>query len=151
MLADFPDTVESSLNLAMVQSSTEKIEVKLLIRSSSESRKEWVCSSVESIFKLAGANVKTENEYPGWQPNANSPLLHTMERIYLERYEERPDVNVIHAGLECGIIQNNVNKDLDIVSFGPTIRGAHSPEENVNIESVKKSYEYMLAILEKLE
>ena len=150
MLAEFPDTVESSLNLAMVQSSPEKVEVKLLVRSSSESRKDWVCSSVESVFLLAGANVKVENGYPGWQPNANSPLLNTMERIYLEKYGERPHVNVIHAGLECGIIQSNVNKDLDIVSFGPTIRGAHSPEEYVEIAAVEKSYEYMLAILENI-
>ena len=150
MLAEFPDTVESSLNLALVQSSPGKIEVKLLVRSSSESRKNWVCSSVESVFLLAGANVKTENEYPGWQPNAHSSLLNTMERIYLEKYGERPHVNVIHAGLECGIIQSNVNKDLDIVSFGPTIRGAHSPDELVEIEAVEKSYEYMLAILEEI-
>jgi dipeptidase D len=134
----------------MVQSSPEKIEIKLLIRSSSESRKEWVCSQVESVFLLAGANVKIENGYPGWQPNANSPLLNTMERIYLEKYGERPHVNVIHAGLECGIIQSNVNKDLDIVSFGPTIRGAHSPDEYVEIAAVGKSYEYLLSILEEI-
>ena len=150
MLAEFPDTVESSLNLAMVQSSPEKIEVKLLVRSSAESRKDWVCSSVESVFLLAGANVKIENEYPGWQPNASSPLLNTRERIYLEKYGERRHVNVIHAGLECGIIQSNVNKDLDIVSFGPTIRGAHSPDEQVEIAAVEKSYEYLLAILEEI-
>lgn len=150
MLAEFPDTVESSLNLAMVQSSPEKIEVKLLVRSSSESRKEWVCSSVESVFLLAGANVKIENEYPGWQPNAHSDLLHVMEKVYLEKYNERPHVNVVHAGLECGIIQSNVNKDLDIVSFGPTIRGAHSPDEYVEIASVEKSYEFLLAILEEI-
>ena len=150
MLADFPDTVESSLNLALVHSSPEKIEVKLLVRSSSESRKEWVCSSVESVFSLAGANVQIDGEYPGWQPNANSELLHTMQKIYMEKYDERPHVNVIHAGLECGIIQSNINKELDIVSFGPTIRGAHSPDEYVEIAAVEKSYEYLLAILEEI-
>lgn len=150
MLAEFPDTVESSLNLALVQSSPEKIEVKLLVRSSSESRKEWVCSSVESVFLLAGANVKIENEYPGWQPNAHSNLLHSMERIYLEKYDERPVVNVIHAGLECGIIKANVNENLDIVSFGPTIRGAHSPDEFVEIAAVEKSYDFLLAVLEEI-
>ena len=151
MLADFPDTVESSLNLARVQSSPGKTIVQLLVRSSSESRKAWVCSQVESIFKLAGANVKIENEYPGWQPNASSPLVKTMEKIYIDKYDEKPYVNVIHAGLECGIIQSNVNKDLDIASFGPTIRGAHSPEEYVEISAVEKSYEYMLEILKELE
>lgn len=150
MLAEFPDTVESSLNLALVESSPEKIDVKFLVRSSSESRKEWVCSSVESVFLLAGANVQIDAEYPGWQPDAHSNLLHKMERIYLEKFEERPKVNVIHAGLECGIIKSNVNKDLDIVSFGPTIRGAHSPDEYVEIASVEKSYEYLIAILEEI-
>lgn len=150
MLAEFPDTVESSLNLALVQSSPQRIEVKLLVRSSSESRKEWVCSQVESVFLLAGANVQTSGEYPGWQPNAHSNLLHIMEKIYLEKFGERPKVNVIHAGLECGIIQSNVDSNLDIVSFGPTIKGAHSPDEYVEIESVQKSYEYLLAVLEEI-
>lgn len=149
-LADFPGVVESSLNLAMIQTSEESIEVKLLVRSSSESRKNWVCSSVESLFLLAGAKVEFGGDYPGWQPNANSELLRLMERIYLEKYDQRPKVMVIHAGLECGIIQSNVTQKLDIVSFGPTITGAHSPDEAVKIESVGKSYEYLLTILEKM-
>jgi dipeptidase D len=150
-LADFPGVVESSLNLALVQSSEESIEVKLLVRSSSESRKEWVCSSVESLFLLAGAKVEFDGDYPGWQPNANSELLHTMERIYLEKFDQRPRVIVIHAGLECGIIQSNVEQKLDIVSFGPTITGAHSPDEAVKIDTVGNSYDYLIAILEKLK
>ncbi|WP_294068762.1 aminoacyl-histidine dipeptidase [Proteiniphilum sp. UBA1028] len=149
-LADFPGVVESSLNLAMIHSSDESIEMKLLVRSSSESRKEWICSSVESLFQLAGAKVEFDGDYPGWQPNANSELLGLMERIYLEKYDQRPKVMVIHAGLECGIIQSNVAQKLDIVSFGPTITGAHSPDEAVKIDTVGKSYEYLLAILEKL-
>ncbi|MDR1743645.1 MAG: aminoacyl-histidine dipeptidase [Dysgonamonadaceae bacterium] len=149
MLADFPGVVESSLNLALVQSAQGKIEVKLLVRSSSESRKEWVCSSVESTFLLAGAKVEIGGAYPGWQPNAHSELLNTMEKIYLEKYGERPHVIVIHAGLECGIIQSNVEQKLDIVSFGPTIQGAHSPDEKVEIKAVAKAYDYLLAILEE--
>jgi dipeptidase D len=150
-LADFPGVVESSLNLALVQSTEESIEVKLLVRSSSESRKEWVCSSVESLFLLAGAKVEFDGDYPGWQPNANSELLNTMERIYLEKFDQRPRVIVIHAGLECGIIQSNVEQKLDIVSFGPTITGAHSPDEAVKIDTVGNSYDYLIAILEKLK
>ena len=151
MLTDFPDTVESSLNLARVHSSSGKTIVQLLVRSSSESRRDWVCSQVESVFKMAGANVKIENEYPGWQPNASSPLVNTMEKIYTEKYGEKPFVNVIHAGLECGIIQDHVNKNLDIASFGPTIRNAHSPEEYVDIAAVEKSYDFMLEILKEIE
>lgn len=149
-LADFPGVVESSLNLAMIKSTEDQIEVKLLVRSSSESRKDWVCSSVESLFQLAGAKVEFDGDYPGWQPNAHSALLALMERVYLEKYDQRPKVMVIHAGLECGIIQSNVSQKLDIVSFGPTITGAHSPDEAVKIESVGKAYNYLLAILEKL-
>lgn len=150
-LADFPGVVESSLNLALVESTSESIDVKLLVRSSSESRKDWVCSSVESLFLLAGAKVEFDGDYPGWQPNAQSELLDTMERIYLEKYDQRPKVMVIHAGLECGIIQSNVGQKLDIVSFGPTITGAHSPDEAVKIDTVEKAYDYLVTILEKLQ
>lgn len=151
MLADFPGVVESSLNLALVQSAEGTIEVKLLVRSSSESRKAWVCSSVESVFMLAGAKVEFDGAYPGWQPDANSELLNTMTKIYMTKYGSRPNVNVIHAGLECGIIQSNAGHKLDIVSFGPTITGAHSPDEAVHIPAVGKSYDYLLAILEELK
>lgn len=151
MLADFPGVVESSLNLALVQSFDGRIEVKLLVRSSSESRKEWVCSSVESVFMLAGAKVEFDGGYPGWQPNAHSDLLNKMEKIYFEKFEKRPNVLVVHAGLECGIIQSNVEQKLDIVSFGPTIVGAHSPDEAVKIDTVEQSYDYLLAVLEQLK
>ncbi|NMB49152.1 MAG: aminoacyl-histidine dipeptidase [Bacteroidales bacterium] len=150
MLPDFPGVVESSVNLAAVTSSKGKIEVKLMVRSSSESRKEWVCSSVESVFLLAGAKVEINSDYPGWQPNIDSELLHTMEKVYLEKYGKRPIVSVIHAGLECGIIQSNIGHNVDIVSFGPTITGAHSPEESVEIESVEKTYEYLVSVLEEI-
>jgi dipeptidase D len=134
-----------------VQSSEDGIEVKLLVRSSSESRKDWVCSSVESLFLLAGARVAFDGDYPGWQPNAQSELLHTMERIYLEKYDQRPRVMVIHAGLECGIIQSHVTQKLDIVSFGPTITGAHSPDEAVKIDTVARNYDYLVTTLENLK
>ena len=150
-LADFPGVVESSLNLALVKSTEQNIEIKLLIRSSSESRKDWICSSVESLFSLAGAKVEFGGDYPGWQPNANSELLDHMSKIYLDKYNQEPTVMVIHAGLECGIIQSNVEHKLDIVSFGPTITGAHSPDEAVNIESVGKSYDYLISVLENLK
>lgn len=146
-LADFPGVVESSLNLALVKTGDAAIEVKLLVRSSSESRKEWICSSLESLFQLAGAKVEFGGDYPGWQPNAHSELLGVMERTYLEMYENRAKVMVIHAGLECGIIQSKVDHPLDIVSFGPTITGAHSPDEAVKISTVGSSYAYLAAVL----
>lgn len=149
-LADFPGVVESSFNLALVDTREERIEVKLLVRSSSESRKDWICSSLESLFQLAGAKVEFSGDYSGWQPNAHSELLGTMERVYFEKYNDRPKVVVIHAGLECGIIQSKLEQQLDIVSFGPTIRGAHSPDEAVKIDSVGSSYEYLVEVLSRL-
>src|SRR5690554_689953 len=150
-LADFPGVVESSLNLALVQSAEGVVEIKLLVRSSSESLKDWICSSLESLFNLAGAKVEFGGDYPGWQPDANSELLDQMVKLYIETYNERPTIMVIHAGLECGIIQSNVEQKLDIVSFGPTITGAHSPDEAVNIETVGKSYDYLVSVLENLK
>lgn len=149
MLAEFPDTVESSSNLALVKSAGELIEIKILVRSSSESRKMAVCSSLESVFSLAGAKVEYGNSYPGWQPNAHSPLLKIMENTYDELWGTKPAVKVMHAGLECGIIMGQYPY-LDIVSFGPTIEHPHSPDERVNIPSVKKFWEYLTATLEKI-
>lgn len=149
-LADFPGVVESSLNLALVRSNKDNIEIKLLVRSSSESRKDWICSSVESLFQLAGAKVEFDGDYPGWQPDAHSELLTKMVELYLDKYGERPNIAVIHAGLECGIIQSKMEQNMDIVSFGPTITGAHSPDESVDIKSVEKCYDYLVNLLEKL-
>jgi len=95
--------------------------------------------------------VEFDGDYPGWQPNAQSELLHTMERIYLEKYDQRPRVMVIHAGLECGIIQSNAAQKLDIVSFGPTITGAHSPDEAVKIDTVARTYDFLVTTLENLK
>ena len=149
MLAEFPDTVESSSNLAMVKSSDERIEVKILVRSSSESRKAAVCSSLESVFALAGARVEYGGSYPGWQPNADSPLLKLMEEVYLSEWGVKPAVKVMHAGLECGIILAQYPY-LDVVSFGPTLEHPHSPDERVNIPSVKKFWEFLTATLERI-
>ncbi|WP_106831860.1 aminoacyl-histidine dipeptidase [Parabacteroides pacaensis] len=149
MLAEFPDTVESSSNLAVVKSSEELIEIKILVRSSSESRKAALCSSLESVFALAGAKVEYGSSYPGWQPNAESPLLKIMEKTYLSKWGIAPKVKVMHAGLECGIILAQYPY-LDIVSLGPTIEHPHSPDERVNIPSVQKFWEFILSALEKI-
>ncbi len=147
MLTDFPDTVETSSNLAIVKSSQERIDIKILTRSSSESKKEAICSSLESIFSLAGAKVEIGGAYPGWDPNINSPILKVMTDVYQQKYNELPAVKVMHAGLECGIILSSI-PDLDIVSFGPTIKHPHSPDEKVEIKSVEKFWHYLTAIIE---
>jgi len=146
MLHDFPDTVESSSNLAIVKSSKGMIEVKILARSSSESRKESLCSSLESVFSMAGAKVEYGGAYGGWQPDINSPILKRMQETYQKLYHTKPAIKVIHAGLECGIIQG-VFPDMDMISFGPDLKFPHSPDEAVHIGSVQKVWDFMVATL----
>ena len=146
MLHDFPNTVESSSNLAIVKSSKGMIEVKILVRSSSESRKEALFSSLESIFSMAGAKVEYGGGYGGWQPNIHSPILKLMQETYQQLFHKKPSVKVIHAGLECGIIQG-IYPDMDMISFGPDLKYPHSPDEAVHIGSVQKVWDFLVATL----
>jgi dipeptidase D len=150
LLYDFPDTVESSSNLATVKSSKGKIDIRILVRSLSESRKDSVCSSLESIFSMAGAKVEYDGAYSGWQPNLQSPVLKTMQETWKALHGgQEPAVKVIHAGLECGIIRG-VYPEMDMISFGPDIVFPHSPNEAVRIASVRKVWDFMIAALEAL-
>ncbi|MDR2843907.1 MAG: aminoacyl-histidine dipeptidase [Candidatus Symbiothrix sp.] len=144
------DAVETSTNMAIVHSSEGLTEVKFLVRSASESKKEAVCKSIESVFQLAKADVvETSNGYPGWNPNPQSPVLAVMERVYEAQNGEKPLVKVMHAGLECGIILASV-PGLDTVSFGPTIKFPHSPDEKVKIATVQKFWEYLTVLLKSI-
>lgn len=149
MLQDFPGTVESSSNLAVVKTSEGLIEVKILVRSSSESRKAAVCSSLESVFSLAGAKVEETGGYNGWQPDIHSPILELMAATYKDLYGKTPEVKVMHAGLECGIIQG-IYGNMDMISIGPDLQYPHSPDERVNIPSVAKVWDFIKAVLERI-
>ncbi len=149
MLNDFPGTVESSSNLAIVKSTDEMIEIKLLVRSSSESRKDALCSSLESIFALAGAKVEENNGYNGWQPNINSPILELMKETYRDLFGKEAEVKVMHAGLECGIIQG-AYPQMDMISIGPDLEHPHSPDERVSIPSVARTWELIKHVLERI-
>lgn len=147
MLTSFPGIVESSTNMARVSLGGGKFSAYFLVRSSSESRKMEVASSIESIMTLAGASVTFAGSYNGWAPNANSPILQTMKRAYEEVLDVTPKVTVIHAGLECGIIQG-VMPRMDMISVGPTIRSPHSPDERVHIPSVERTWRVLCRALE---
>lgn len=149
MLQDFPGTVESSTNLAILEAKDGKAIARFLVRSSSESRKMWVASAIESAFALAGARVEFDASYNGWQPNIKSHILNVMSDVFEEHYGEKPDVLVMHAGLECGIIQG-VMPDMDMISVGPEIRFPHSPDEKVHIESVARTWDVLTKALEKV-
>jgi len=149
MFAKIPDKVETSVNMAIVQSDGQSIEVKFLARSSSETKKRAICSSVESVFINAGADwVACGNGYPGWNPNPDSSILRIMEKVFETQRGYAPKVEVMHAGLECGIILSNV-PGLDTVSFGPTIQFPHSPDEKLEIASVQKFWDYLTGILKE--
>jgi dipeptidase D len=149
MFAKISDTVETSINMAIVQSTEGMTEVKFLARSSSESKKRAICSSVESVFINAGADrVESGNAYPGWDPDYNSAILKTMVKVFNDQRGHKPEIKVMHAGLECGIILSNV-PGLDTVSFGPTIKFPHSPDEKAEIATIQKFWDYLTAILKE--
>lgn len=149
MLHDFPGIVESSSNLAIVKTSDELIDIRILIRSSSETRKASLCSSLESVFAMAGARVEESNGYNGWNPNIDSPILAVMKQAYQELFHTEAEVKVIHAGLECGIIQG-AYPNMDMISIGPDVVHPHSPEEAVRIVSVQDSWNFIALTLEKI-
>ena len=141
-----PGLIETSTNLASVKSENGKIFVQCLLRSSVDSAKEDLSEMVESVFLLAGAEVTFDGSYPGWKPDMNSKILKTMQNVYEKKYGKIPEIKAIHAGLECGIL-GGVYTHLDMISFGPTIRFPHSPDEKVHIGSVQKFYDFLTETL----
>ena len=144
-----PDTVETSSNLAIITIANGKAEFCILARSSSDSMKEYVATSLECCFNMAGMKVEFSGEYSGWQPNVDSPILKAMKASYLSQFGKEPEVKVVHAGLECGII-GAIVPEMDMISFGPTLRSPHSPDERAYIPSVQKFYDFLVATLEQV-
>jgi dipeptidase D len=149
MSTDMPDIVETSTNLAIVRVEKGKVTSLCLIRSSVDSAKFSVGYMTQAVMELAGASVIHDGTYPGWKPNIESPILNTMKNVYTEKYGKTPEIKVIHAGLECGII-GDVYPEMDLISFGPTIRFPHSPDEKVNIETVGKFWDYLVETLKNI-
>ncbi len=145
---DMPGVVETSTNLAIVKTKPGTIEIHSLQRSAVDSAKDDLCNMIRSVFELAGATVAHNGSYPGWKPNINSPILNTMKKVYSEKFGKVPEVKVIHAGLECGII-GGTYPNIDMISFGPTIRHPHSPDEKVNIPSVELYWQFLIETLKK--
>jgi dipeptidase D len=143
---DIKGLVQTSTNLAVVDTAEKEISFVTSQRSSVESEKEEIANLVATIFEMNGAKVKFSDGYPGWQPNVNSPILKVVTNVYQNLFNHEPHITAIHAGLECGIILEK-NPGLDIVSFGPNIYGAHSPDEKVQISSVQKFWTLLLETL----
>lgn len=141
-----PDTVETSSNLSIVRIADGEAEINILTRSSCDSMKEFLALQLSSCFAMAGMKVELSGGYGGWQPNVNSPLLAALKKAYSDMFGKQPDVRVIHAGLECGIISTNY-PGMDMVSFGPTLMSPHSPTERAEIPSVEKFYSLVKALV----
>ncbi len=141
--------VETSLNIAIVKSEGGKINVLILIRSSVDSAMDDAESRIESLFRLAGAEVDFVSKYPGWKPNPDSEILNVMKMVYQSNFGTEPAIKGIHAGLECGIL-GAIYPNWDMISFGPTIRFPHSPDEKVNIETVQKFWNFLTKTLENI-
>ncbi|MGB5497355.1 MAG: aminoacyl-histidine dipeptidase [Maribacter sp.] len=149
MSAAIPDLVETSNNLARVAVSNGEIKIGCLTRSSVNSAKMDLANALKSAFELAGCEVNMDGEYPGWNPNPDSAILRVLESKYETLFGAKPDVVACHAGLECGILGQNYPK-MDMISFGPTIKGAHSPDERVSISSVQKFWNFVQEVLKDI-
>ena len=149
MSQDIPDLVETSTNLATIQIINSDLEIGTCQRSSVESAKKNIGRSVKAVFELCGATVRVSDGYTGWQPNPGSRLLKISKKVYKKLFSKDPVIKAVHAGLECGILGDKY-PGLDMISFGPTILGAHSPDEKVNIADVEKFYYLLKNILSEL-
>lgn len=149
MSPDIPGLVESSTNLAVISTDQDSVSVITSQRSSVESEKDAIANQVEAVFFLGDAEVTHGDGYPGWKPNVHSGILKVVKDTYKGMFGNEPEVKAIHAGLECGII-NERYPHMDMISFGPTIVGAHSPDERVKIDTVDKFWELLKRILKSI-
>jgi dipeptidase D len=143
---DIPGVVETSSNLAIIKSENGKITISILTRSAVDTERDNAAKKIGDVFRENGAEVAHHGAYPGWKPNVHSPILETMKEVYNNKFGRVPEVKVIHAGLECGIL-GATYPHWDMVSFGPTIRYPHSPDEKVNIPTVQKFWDFLMETL----
>ncbi len=143
---NMPDVVETSSNLAIIKSENGVIEIAILTRSAVDAERDVAAAKIADVFKENGATTAHFGAYPGWKPDVNSPILKAMKEVYNNKYGKVPAVKVIHAGLECGIL-GAIYPNWDMISFGPTIRFPHSPDEKVKIDTVQKYWDFLLETL----
>ena len=149
MSEDIEGLVETSTNLSKIEIADGKASVQFLTRSSVESARDNLSRKIESVFRLGGATVDHGGEYPGWKPNADSKILEQMKTVYQDLFGKSPEVMAIHAGLECGLIGSHY-PGMDMISFGPTIKNPHSPDEKCHIPSVDLYWQYLVKVLETI-
>lgn len=143
------DLVETSNNVAKISVAEGNITIECLTRSSVDSSKDNMVNTLKSVFELAGFSVNLAGDYPGWAPNMDSAILKVLDNLYEKLNGEKANVAACHAGLECGILGTNY-PGMDMISFGPTIKGAHSPDERASIPSTQKFWKFVIEILKEI-
>ena len=146
---NMPDVVETSSNLAIIKSNSGVIEIAILTRSAVDSDRDIAAAKIADVFKANGGVTAHFGAYPGWKPDVNSPILETMKAVYNNKFGRVPAVKVIHAGLECGIL-GAIYPHWDMISFGPTIRYPHSPDEKVKIDTVALYWDFLIETLKNV-
>lgn len=141
--------VETSLNVGVVTMTDDNVEIHCLIRSLIDSGKDYVVSMLDSLGKTGWRETRAKGGYPCWQPDANSPVMHLVRETYQRLFNKTPNIQIIHAGLECGLFKKPY-PDMDMVSIGPTITGPHSPDEQVHIESVGHYWTLLTELLKSI-
>jgi len=149
MSPDIEQLVQTSNNLARVEVKNGKYQILCLTRSSVDSEKTDEAAAITSTFYLLGAQVQTSGDYPGWEPKPGSKIVQLMSDLYQAQFNEPAQVKACHAGLECGILGTHY-PEMEMISFGPNIRGAHSPDEKAQISSVQKFWGYLLETLKQI-
>jgi dipeptidase D len=149
MSQDIDDFVETSTNLASVKMKEDFVLITTSQRSSVDSALDAACDMVGATFMLAGAEVKHTDGYPGWAPNPESEIVEITRQAYIDLFKKEPKVLAIHAGLECGLIGKKY-PGLDMISFGPTIKGAHSPDERMKIDTAKMFWDHLVEVLKRI-
>jgi dipeptidase D len=149
MSEDMEDLVEASNNIARVIVDNGAVSIACLTRSSVEESKKEVAESLKNVFEKEEFKVTFSGSYPGWSPNPNSAILKVLEALYFDLYNSKPAVVACHAGLECGLLGTHY-PDMDMISFGPTIKGAHSPDERASISSIKRFWAFLQEILKNI-
>lgn len=149
MSPDIDGLVQTSNNVSRILVDDGQYSIQCLTRSSADTEKVDIGNAIEATLSLLGATVAKAGEYPGWTPNPSSDILKVMESLYVEMFDEQPKVKACHAGLECGILKRHLPQ-ADMISFGPNIRGAHSPDERAQISSTQKYWKYLIEVLKRI-
>ena len=144
-----PGLVETSTNMGIINIGDGQVTVTCLLRSSVDTEKDDLGQTIASVWELAGIEVAFSGNYSGWNPNPDSPILLLMQDVYKEMVGQDPKVSAVHAGLECGSIVSKY-PGMDAISIGPTLQDVHTPSERMEVASVKKLYDFLLATLQRI-